>query len=66
MKSRIMLSISKMIKASTVLVIFTSLLPLANVSAQKKQLFYSSGAPIEVGDSVTINPDSLRFTVMVF
>ena len=61
MKSRIMLSISKMIKASTVLVIFTSLLPLANVSAQKKQLFYSSGAPIEVGDSVTINPDSLRY-----
>jgi hypothetical protein len=36
MKNRIMLSISKMIKASTVLVIFTSLLPLANVSAQKK------------------------------
>ena len=61
MKNRIMLSISKMIKASTVLVIFTSLLPLANVSAQKKQLFYSSGAPIEVGDSVTINPDSLRY-----
>lgn len=61
MKSRIMLSISKMIKASTVLVIFTSLLPLANVSAQKKQLFYSSGAPIEVGDSVMINRDSLRY-----
>ena len=61
MKSRIMISISKMIKASIVLVIFTSLLPLANVSAQKKQLFYSTGAPIEVGDSVMINRDSLRY-----
>ena len=61
MKNKVMLSISKMIKASTVLVIFTSLLPLANVSAQKKQLFYSSGAPIEVGDSVMINRDSLRY-----
>ena len=61
MKSRIMLSISKMIKASTVLVVFTSLLPLANVSAQKKQLYYSTGAPIEVGDSVMINRDSLRY-----
>ena len=61
MKNKVMLSISKMIKASTVLVIFTSLLPLANVSAQKNQLFYSSGAPIEVGDSVMINRDSLRY-----
>ncbi len=56
-----MLSISKTIKASIVLVAITSLLPLANVSAQKKQLFYSSGAPIEVGDSVMINRDSLRY-----
>ena len=61
MKSRIMLSISKMIKASIVLVIFTSLLPLANVSAQKKQLYYNTGAPIEVGDSVIIIRDSLRY-----
>ena len=56
-----MLSISKTIKASIVLVAITSLLPLANVSAQKKQLFYSSGAPLEVGDSVMINRDSLRY-----
>ena len=61
MKNRMMLTISKMIKASTVLVILTSLLPLANVSAQKKQLYYSTGAPIEVGDSVMINRDSLRY-----
>lgn len=50
MKNKVMLSISKTIKASIVLVAITSLLPLANVSAQKKQLFYSSGAPIEVGE----------------
>ena len=61
MKNKVMLSISKTIKASIVLVAITSLLPLANVSAQKKQLFYSSGAPIEVGDSVMINRDSLRY-----
>ena len=61
MKNKVMLSISKTIKASIVLVAITSLLPLANVSAQKKQLFYSSGAPLEVGDSVMINRDSLRY-----
>ena len=61
MKNKVMLSISKTIKASIVLVAITSLLPLVNVSAQKKQLFYSSGAPIEVGDTVMISRDSLRY-----
>ena len=47
---------ANMIKVS-LLVIFTSLLPFANVSAQKKQLYYpNSDAPIEVGDSIRINP----------
>ena len=61
MKNNIMLATSKTIKVSIVLAFLASLLPLANVSAQKKQLFYSSGAPIEVGDSVLINRDSLRY-----
>lgn len=43
------------------LVIFTSLLPLHNASAQKKLYYPNSGAPIEVGDSIRINPDSLRY-----
>lgn len=43
------------------LVIFTSLLPILNASAQKKLYYANSGAPIEVGDSVRINPDSLRY-----
>ena len=51
---------ANMIKVS-LLVIFTSLLPLANVSAQKKLYYANSGAPIEVGDSVRINPDSLYY-----
>ena len=52
---------ANMIKVS-LLVIFTSLLPFANVSAQKKQLYYpNSDAPIEVGDSIRINPDSLHY-----
>lgn len=50
-----------MIKVS-LLVIFTSLLPWANASAQKKQLYYpNSETPIEVGDSIRINPDSLHY-----
>ena len=49
-----------MIKVS-LLVIFTSLLPLHNASAQKKLYYANSDVPIEVGDSVRINPDSLRY-----
>ena len=46
----------------SLLVILTSLLPWATTSAQKKQLFYpNSDVPIEVGDSIRINPDSLRY-----
>ena len=52
---------ANMIKVS-LLVIFTSLLPFANVSAQKKQLYYpNSDVLIEVGDSIRINPDSLHY-----
>ena len=52
---------ANMIKVS-LLVIFTSLLPFANVSAQKKQLYYpNSDVLIEVGDSIQINPDSLHY-----
>ena len=43
------------------LVVITSLLPLLNVSAQKKLYYANSGALIEVGDSVRINPDSLHY-----
>jgi hypothetical protein len=61
MKTTNMKTISaNMIKVS-LLVIFTSLLPLANASAQKKLYYANSGAPIEVGDSVRINPDSVRY-----
>ena len=62
MKSIIMsIKSSKTIKVS-LLVIFTSLLPLVNVSAQRKALTYQdSGAPIEVGDSVMVNRDSLYY-----
>ena len=46
----------------SLLVIFTSLLPLVNASAQRKALTYQeSGALVEVGDSVTINRDSLYY-----
>ena len=46
----------------SLLVIFTSLLPLTNASAQRKALTYQdSGAPIEVGDSVMVNRDSLYY-----
>lgn len=51
---------SNILKVS-LLVVFTSLLPLANASAQKKLYYEYSGAPIEVGDSVRINPDSVRY-----
>ena len=52
---------ANMIKVS-LLVIFTSLLPFANLSAQKKQLYYpNSDVLIEVGDSIRINPDSLHY-----
>lgn len=61
MKTTNMKTISaNMIKVS-LLVIFTSLLPLTNAVAQKKLYYANSGAPIEVGDSVRINPDSLRY-----
>ena len=43
------------------LVFFASMLPILNASAQKKLYYANSGAPIEVGDSVRINPDSLRY-----
>ena len=43
------------------LVFFASMLPIFNASAQKKLYYANSGAPIEVGDSVRINPDSLRY-----
>ena len=46
------------------LVIFISMLPYANVNAQqsKDTLYYKiSGVPIEVGDSVMINRDSLYY-----
>ena len=51
---------SNILKVS-LLVIFTSLLPLANASAQEQLYYAYSGAPIEVGDSVRINPDSVRY-----
>lgn len=56
---------SNVLKAC-LLVVFTSMLPLANTNAQtttgKDTLFYKlSGVPIEVGDSVQINPDSLYY-----
>ena len=62
MKTRNMkMNSANMIKAS-LLVIFTSLLPIATLSAQKKQLYYpNTNIPIEVGDSIRINPDSLRY-----
>ena len=61
MKNNIMLATSKTIKVGIVLALLASTLPWVNASAQKKQLFYASGAPIEVGDSVKINPDSLHY-----
>ena len=62
MKNMIMsIKNSKLMKVS-LLVIFTSLLPLVNASAQRKALTYQdSGAPVEVGDSVKVNRDSLYY-----
>ena len=56
---------SNMLKAS-LLVIFTSLLPLSYATAQStwtpKPLYYEiSGAQIEIGDSVVIHRDSLHY-----
>lgn len=62
MKNMIMLiKGSKIVKVS-LLVFVTSLLPLVNASAQRKALTYQdSGAPVEVGDSVKVNRDSLYY-----
>ena len=58
------LDMSNLVKVC-MLVLVTSLLPLAKANAQstvKDSLFYKlSGVPIEVGDSVQINPDSLFY-----
>ena len=62
MKNLMMLIKNSQIMKVSLLVIFTSLLPLVNASAQRKVLTYQeSGALIEVGDSVTINRDSLYY-----
>lgn len=62
MKNIMMLIKSSQIMKVSLLVIFTSLLPLVNASAQRKALTYQeSGVPVEVGDSVTINRDSLYY-----
>ena len=62
MKNLMMLIKNSQIMKVSLLVIFTSLLPLVNASAQRKALTYQeSGALIEVGDSVTINRDSLYY-----
>lgn len=62
MKSKNMTINNRMVIKVALLVIFTSLLPWANLSAQKKKLFYpNSTVPIEVGDSIKINPDSLHY-----
>lgn len=61
MKSIIMSIKSSKIMKVSLLVLFTSLLPLVNISAQKKLNYKNSGAPVEVGDSVMINRDSLYY-----
>ena len=61
MKNIMMLIKSSKIMKVSLLVIFTSLLPLVNASAQKALSYKDSGAPIEVGDSVMIHKDSLRY-----
>ena len=60
MKNNMKANTANVIKVS-MLVILTSLLPLNNLVAQKKLYYANSGAPIEVGDSVRINPDSLHY-----
>ena len=61
MKNIMMLIKSSQIMKVSLLVIFTSLLPLVNASAQKALNYKESGAKIEVGDSVMINKDSLHY-----
>lgn len=61
MKNVIMLIKSSKIMKVSLLVVFTSLLPLVNASAQKALTYKDSGAPIEVGDSVMVNRDSLYY-----
>lgn len=65
MKNSVMKAKMSNILKVSLLVFFTSLLPLTNASAQSAQkdtLYYKlSGVPIEVGDSVQINPDSLFY-----
>ena len=61
MKNIMMLIKSSQIMKVSLLVIFTSLLPLVNASAQKELNYKDSGAKIEVGDSVMINKDSLHY-----
>ena len=61
MKNIMMLIKSSKIMKVSLLVIFTSLLPLVNASAQKALNYKDSGAKIEVGDSVMINKDSLHY-----
>ena len=62
MKSKNMTINNRMVIKVALLVICTSLLPWANLSAQKKTLYYpNSTIPIEVGDSIKINPDSLHY-----
>lgn len=61
MKNIMMLIKSSKIVKVSLLVIFASLLPLVNASAQKALNYKDSGAPIEVGDSVMIHKDSLRY-----
>lgn len=61
MKNLMMLIKNSQIMKVSLLVIFTSLLPLVNASAQKALNYKDSGAKIEVGDSVMINKDSLHY-----
>lgn len=61
MKNLIMLIKSSKIMKVSLLVVFTSLLPLVDASAQKALTYKNSGAPIEVGDSVMIDRDSLYY-----
>ena len=61
MKTINMKTISANMFKVSLLVIFTSLLPLVNASAQKALNYKDSGAKIEVGDSVMINKDSLHY-----
>lgn len=67
MKTRKLLSMNNnMFKVILLVAIFATQVPLvfaqeSTSSAPVVTFQYSSGAPMEVGDSVTINPDSLRY-----